>query len=105
MDTARATNRGEADEPRLKRAFVASDEREARWWSGGLAVIKGSAADTGGQMTKVKVTEPPDGFQNLVVGMSKPAGTRTRPPSSSEKPDRAQIETIAAAHGSEVLDA
>src|SRR5918995_2723299 len=59
MDTARATNRGEPDEPRLKAAFVASDEGEARWWGGGLAVIKASAADTGGQMTIVEVTEPP----------------------------------------------
>ena len=58
MDTAQATN-CEPGEPALEPAFVASDEGEARWWGGGLAVIKASAADTGGQMTIVEVTEPP----------------------------------------------
>ena len=38
---------------------VRSDEGEARWWFGALAVIKATAADTGGQMTIVEVTEPP----------------------------------------------
>ena len=36
---------------------VASDEGEARWWFGALAVIKATAADTGGQMCVVEVTE------------------------------------------------
>jgi quercetin dioxygenase-like cupin family protein len=40
-------------------ALVARDAGEARWWGGGLAVIKASAADTGGRMTIVEVTEPP----------------------------------------------
>lgn len=31
----------------------------ARWWFGALAVIKAGAADTGGQLTIVEVTEPP----------------------------------------------
>lgn len=38
---------------------VASDEGEARWWFAALAVIKATAADTGGQMTIIEVTEPP----------------------------------------------
>jgi quercetin dioxygenase-like cupin family protein len=38
---------------------VGSGEGEARWWFGALAVIKATAADTGGQMTIVEVTEPP----------------------------------------------
>ena len=38
---------------------VAGDEGEARWWLGGLAVIKATAADTGGQFTIIDVTEPP----------------------------------------------
>ena len=59
MDNATATNRREPGKPALKPAFVASDEGEGRWWGGGLAVIKASAADTGGQMTIVEVTEPP----------------------------------------------
>ena len=43
----------------LKPVAVARDEGEARWWFGGLAVIKATAADTGGQMTIIEVTEPP----------------------------------------------
>jgi quercetin dioxygenase-like cupin family protein len=38
---------------------VGSEEGEARWWFAALAVIKATAADTGGQMTIVEVTEPP----------------------------------------------
>lgn len=38
---------------------VGADGGEARWWGEGLAVIKATAADTGGQMTIVEVTEPP----------------------------------------------
>ncbi len=38
---------------------VRRDEGEARWWFGGLAVIKATAADTGGQMAIVEMTEPP----------------------------------------------
>jgi quercetin dioxygenase-like cupin family protein len=38
---------------------VRSDEGEARWWLGALAVIKTTAADTGGQLTVVDVTDPP----------------------------------------------
>jgi quercetin dioxygenase-like cupin family protein len=35
-----------------------SDEGEARWWSEGLAVVKTTAADTGGQITILEITEP-----------------------------------------------
>ena len=59
MATAKGANRLEPAEPALKPAFVAGGEGEARWWGAGLAVIKASAADTGGQMTIVEVTEPP----------------------------------------------
>ena len=38
---------------------VRADEGEARWWFGALAVIRATAADTGGLMTIVEVTEPP----------------------------------------------
>ena len=38
---------------------VREHEGEARWWFGALAVIKATAADTGGQMTIVEMTEPP----------------------------------------------
>jgi quercetin dioxygenase-like cupin family protein len=38
---------------------IRRDEGEARWWFGALAEIKATAADTGGQMTIVEVTEHP----------------------------------------------
>jgi mannose-6-phosphate isomerase-like protein (cupin superfamily) len=44
----------------LEPVFVARDEGEARWWFSSLAVIKASAADTGGQMSILEITEPPD---------------------------------------------
>jgi quercetin dioxygenase-like cupin family protein len=43
----------------LQPAAVRSDEGEARWWFAALAVIKATAADTGGAMTIVEITEPP----------------------------------------------
>jgi quercetin dioxygenase-like cupin family protein len=43
----------------LKPVAVRSNEGEARWWFGALAEIKATAADTGGQMTIVEVTEHP----------------------------------------------
>ena len=44
---------------RLEPAVVRSSEGEARWWFGGLAEIKATAADTGGRMTIVEVTQHP----------------------------------------------
>lgn len=43
----------------LRPVAVAKDEGEARWWLGGLAVIKVTAAETGGQMSIIEITEPP----------------------------------------------
>jgi len=43
----------------LEPLVVRNDEGEARWWFSGLAVIRATAADTGGQMTIIEVTEPP----------------------------------------------
>ncbi len=43
----------------LEPVAVRRDEGEARWWFGALAEIKATAADTGGQMTIVEVTEHP----------------------------------------------
>lgn len=45
--------------PALNPFAVASDGGEARWWGGALAVIRATAADTGGQMAIVEITEPP----------------------------------------------
>jgi quercetin dioxygenase-like cupin family protein len=46
-------------EKALVSAAVRSDEGEARWWFGSLAIFKATAADTGGQMTIIEVTEHP----------------------------------------------
>jgi quercetin dioxygenase-like cupin family protein len=43
----------------LEPVAIRSDEGEARWWFGALAVIKTTAAETGGQLTIVDVTSPP----------------------------------------------
>lgn len=43
----------------LEPVAVASNEGEARWWFDSLAVIKATAADTGGQMAIIEVTDPP----------------------------------------------
>ena len=43
----------------LEPSVVRSDEGDARWWFGSLAVIKATAAETGGQFTIVEITEPP----------------------------------------------
>ena len=46
----------------------------ARWWLGGLAVIKATAADTGGELTIVEVTEPPNGEAPLHVHRNEDEG-------------------------------
>lgn len=46
-------------DPTLQATAVRGDEGEARWWFASLAVIKATAADTGGAMTIIDVTEPP----------------------------------------------
>ncbi len=43
----------------LKPLAVPAADGEARWWFDGLAVIKATAADTGGQMTILEITEAP----------------------------------------------
>ncbi len=45
--------------PALDPVAVHRDEGEARWWFGCLAVIKLQAAETGGLMSIVEITEPP----------------------------------------------
>ncbi len=37
---------------------TAAGQGEARWWFGGLALIKATAEDTGGGLTIIEVTEP-----------------------------------------------
>ena len=43
----------------LQPVAVSKDEGEARWWLGSLAVIKATAAETGGLMTIIEMTEAP----------------------------------------------
>jgi mannose-6-phosphate isomerase-like protein (cupin superfamily) len=45
--------------PAVQPTVVRQDAGEARWWFGSLAVIKATAADTGGLMSIVEITEPP----------------------------------------------
>ncbi len=45
----------------------------------------------------------PGGFEDLVIAMSRPAGSRTLPPPSDEEPDWAHIAAVASAHGAELL--
>jgi quercetin dioxygenase-like cupin family protein len=52
-------NRETTLESALQPVAIGNDEGEARWWFGALAVFKATAADTGGQMTIVEVTEHP----------------------------------------------
>jgi quercetin dioxygenase-like cupin family protein len=49
----------QVDTRSLDPVVVPSDQGEARWWLGALAVIKATAADTGGQLTIIEMTEPP----------------------------------------------
>lgn len=152
----------------LKAFAVAGHEGQARWWFSSLAVIKVTAADTGGQLAIIEITEPPGaegplhvhhredegfwiiegdatfeigdttieahagdyifgprdiphrysvgaagcrmlflvtpgGFEELVIAMSAPAGSRSLPPPSDEEPDWERVAAIATAHGCELL--
>lgn len=51
----------------LKPIAVAADAGNARWWFASLAVIKATAADTGGLMTLMEITEPPNSVAPLHV--------------------------------------
>ncbi len=44
----------------LEPVAVPTGEGEARWWGDGLAEVKATAATTGGQMTILEITEPPN---------------------------------------------
>jgi quercetin dioxygenase-like cupin family protein len=46
----------------LEPVAVSNNQGDARWWFGTLAVIKTTAAETGGQLTIIDVTNPP-GFE------------------------------------------
>jgi mannose-6-phosphate isomerase-like protein (cupin superfamily) len=50
---------GKTTSAALEPHVTRSDEGEARWWFGALAVIRATGTDTGGQSTIVEITEPP----------------------------------------------
>ena len=54
-------------EPALSPVAVHKDEGEAYWWFAALSVIRATGADTGGQMTIVEQTEPPNAVGPLHV--------------------------------------
>jgi quercetin dioxygenase-like cupin family protein len=45
----------------------------------------------------------PGGFEDLVIAMSEPAGSRTLPPPSDTEPDWEMVAAVARAHGAELL--
>ncbi len=51
----------------LEAKAVKADEGEAIWWFDCLAVIKASAEDTGGLMSIIEITEPPNAAGPLHV--------------------------------------
>lgn len=53
---------------------VHAEEGEALWWFGSLAVIKAAAADTGGRMTIIEITEPPGAESPLHVHRNEDEG-------------------------------
>ena len=61
--------------PGLDPVAVTAGEGEARWF-GGLAVVKAAAAETGGQMTILEITEPPNGEGPLHVHHTEDEGFR-----------------------------
>jgi len=53
--------------PALSASAVATGEGEAIWWFDCLAEIKATAADTGGLMSIIEITEPPNSAAPLHV--------------------------------------
>jgi quercetin dioxygenase-like cupin family protein len=53
--------------PALNPMAVSAREGEAVWWGEGLAVIKATASNTGGQLTILEITEPPNSEAPLHV--------------------------------------
>jgi quercetin dioxygenase-like cupin family protein len=51
----------------LEPLHVSSTAGEARWWFDSLAIIKASSESTGGQMSILEITEPPNSVAPLHV--------------------------------------
>jgi hypothetical protein len=48
-----------SDQQAPRTLLVRADEGEALWWFSSLAVVKATAADTGGRLTLLDITDPP----------------------------------------------
>lgn len=57
----------QTQQPTMDPVAVSSGEGEALWWFGSLAEIKVTAAQTGGLISIVEITEPPGGAAPLHV--------------------------------------
>ena len=87
----------------LQPLVVRNDEGEARWWFGALAGVKATAADTGGQMTIVEVTEPP-GIEARGDQRARPEPHPPAPPETDEPPEQLEgLKAIVKEHGYELL--
>jgi quercetin dioxygenase-like cupin family protein len=58
---------------------------------------------TGDAGCRVLFILTPGGFENLLMEVSEPAGSRTVPPPSDKKPDIARLQKIVARYGNEIL--
>ena len=72
----------------LEPLAVRKGEGEARWWFGALAEIKATAADTGGLMSIVEVTEPPGRRRSTSIIATTRASGSSRATSSSRSARR-----------------
>jgi quercetin dioxygenase-like cupin family protein len=79
----------------LQAFAVGADEGEARWWGDGLAVIKATAAQTGGLMTIVEITEPAGAEAPLHVHHHEDEGIWILEGSATFEVDGARIEARA----------
>ena len=68
-----------SDERTVRPMTVANEEGEARWWLGALAIIKATAAETGGDLTIVDVTDPLVSKRRymFITVNTKPSGSST----------------------------
>jgi hypothetical protein len=72
-----------------------SGDGEARWWFACLAEVKATAEQTGGLLSILQITEPPNAAGPLHV--------HPRPPPSDEEPDWEHVAAVAKANGCELL--
>lgn len=115
--------------PSAKRIALQTGEGDARWFLGGLSIIKASGESTEGRVAVTENWAPrgygprdvphtfivssdearfllvvePAGFENFLLGLSGPAESLTLPPSSVEPPPLEAMMAAAATYGLEIL--